>query len=146
MTLWELPRSGAFIPTWPSVSVFQGLCGRLSDGPPKHVHSPIPRTSGYVSLSGQGAFAEVDASITLSRGDEPGSFSRPPALCRHIQVCIPQAMARCTDCFSLSITTELVSAGSSFIESCFKGGRPRQTTLYLCKSGHTQAGVRPGYR
>lgn len=68
MTLWELPWSGAFIPTWPSVSFFQGLCGRLSDGPPKHVHSPIPRTSEYVSLSGKGAFAEVGASITLSQG------------------------------------------------------------------------------
>ena len=87
MTLWELPWSGAFIPTWPSVSFFQGLCGRLSDGPPKHVHSPIPRTSGYVSLSGKGAFAEVGASITLSRGDEPGSFGRTQ---RHHKVLVKE--------------------------------------------------------
>ena len=51
-----------------TVSFFQGHCGRLSDGPPKHVHIPISRTSKYVSLSGKGAFTEVVASITLRWG------------------------------------------------------------------------------
>lgn len=60
--------------------------------------------------------------------------------CRHTQVRIPREMQTV---FTGGRTTELVSAGSSFIESCFKGGQPRQTTLYLCKSSHTQAGVKP---
>lgn len=51
-----------------TVSFFQGHCGRLSDGPPKHVHIPISRTSKYVSLSGKGAFTEVVASVTLKWG------------------------------------------------------------------------------
>lgn len=51
-----------------TVSFFQGVCGRLSDGPPKHAHSPISRTSECVSLSGKGAFAEVVAAVTLSQG------------------------------------------------------------------------------
>lgn len=49
-----------------TVSFFQGVCGRLSDGP--NMHSPISRTSECVSLSGKGAFTEVVAAVTLSQG------------------------------------------------------------------------------